>query len=100
MSPWRDGLRSFWRGDERPLVAAPSHGSRGPHSGGCDVTPAQVRAVLADPDRVSMDFQPILDVRFGRTAGWEVLARFDGSCSPAPDVWFAAAYRLGLGVAL
>jgi EAL domain-containing protein (putative c-di-GMP-specific phosphodiesterase class I) len=43
--------------------------------------------------------QPIVDLRFARVAGYEALARFDGSLV-APDRWFAVALRSGLGAAL
>ena len=43
-------------------------------------------------------FQPIVDLRTGRWTALEALARFpDGR---APDLWFAEAERLGLGVPL
>jgi EAL domain-containing protein (putative c-di-GMP-specific phosphodiesterase class I) len=67
---------------------------------GHDLSRERIAAVLADPQRITMDFQPILDVRAARTAGWEVLARFDGRGGPGPDAWFAAAHRLGLGLEL
>ncbi|HEX2810211.1 MAG TPA: EAL domain-containing protein [Kineosporiaceae bacterium] len=67
---------------------------------GHDVSREQIETVLADPQRITMDFQPILDIRAARTAGWEVLARIDGRRGPAPDVWFAAAYALGVGLEL
>lgn len=69
-------------------------------NGAHPVSSGDVRAVLTHPDRVSVMFQPILDVRNARTAGWEVLARFDDGQGAAPDRWFSAAYTAGLGVAL
>src|SRR5664279_5244366 len=73
---------------------------RPPPTAGQDVSRGQIATVLADPQRITMDFQPILDVRAARTAGWEVLARIDGRQGPGPDAWFAAAYGLGLGLEL
>jgi EAL domain-containing protein (putative c-di-GMP-specific phosphodiesterase class I) len=65
------------------------------------VTVGRIEQVLGDPDLISMDFQPILDVRAARTAGWEVLARFgDRATDPPPDQWFATAYQVGLGARL
>ena len=113
--PGRDGLRPLRRGGqatgpappgerpaagERPAGGRPA-AERRPAGGARDgVSRADVEAVLAEPEQIRMDFQPILDVRYARTAGWEVLARFDGRCSQGPDHWFAAAYRHGLGIAL
>jgi EAL domain-containing protein (putative c-di-GMP-specific phosphodiesterase class I) len=115
--PWRDGLRALWgsgSAGDRPVdgpAPAPTPNAGRPLSGtsgspadvgACAgaVTLERIRAVLADPERITMGFQPILDVRSARTAGWEVLARFDGVSSPPPDVWFAEAYGHGLGVDL
>jgi len=96
--PWRDGLRARWRGG---LDVAPSSTGVPVEERGCPaVSRADVEAVLADPARIRMDFQPILDVRFARTAGWEVLARFEVRGAPGPEHWFAAAHAHGLGVAL
>jgi EAL domain-containing protein (putative c-di-GMP-specific phosphodiesterase class I) len=44
-----------------------------------------------------VSFQPILDVRGARTAGWEILARIGDSSTVPTDQWFSAAYALGLG---
>jgi EAL domain-containing protein (putative c-di-GMP-specific phosphodiesterase class I) len=74
--------------------------SRRPQAGHHLVTRERIATVLADPQRITMDFQPILDIRAARTAGWEVLARIDGRDGPDPDIWFAAAYALGLGLEL
>jgi diguanylate cyclase (GGDEF)-like protein len=61
---------------------------------------AQVEAVLADPDALTVVFQPWVDLATGRIAGYEALARFSGSPQRTPDVWFAQARRCGLGPAL
>jgi len=44
--------------------------------------------------------QPIVDLQRGTVVGHEVLARFPGPPAATPDVWFAAAERLGHGPAL
>ena len=94
--PWRERLRALAAADGRQATAVPRP-DRGPDG---EPGRADIEAVLARPDQISMEFQPILDVRAARTAGWEVLARFDGRATPSPDRWFAAAYRAGLGTAL
>jgi EAL domain-containing protein (putative c-di-GMP-specific phosphodiesterase class I) len=43
---------------------------------------------------IDVVFQPVVDLRDGRTVGYEALARFPGGGSPA--AWFDAAERLGL----
>ena len=60
----------------------------------------EIRDVLDDPDAVAMVFQPIMDLRTGRVAGYESLARFAREPRRTPDVWFAQAHRCGLGYAL
>ena len=47
-----------------------------------------------------MVFQPIMDLRTGRVAGYESLSRFNREPRRGPDVWFAQAHRCGLGYAL
>lgn len=59
-----------------------------------------VRAVLACPERISVTYQPILDVSNHRTAGWEILARFADGGPVGPDRWFATAYAQDLGIDL
>lgn len=49
---------------------------------------------------MSMRFQPIIDLKTGRLAGCEALARFPGSPPRPPDVWFADAHKVGLGAEL
>jgi EAL domain-containing protein (putative c-di-GMP-specific phosphodiesterase class I) len=63
-------------------------------------SPEAVHAVLKDPTQPSLVFQPIIDLRRGVVAGYEALARFTGPPTAPPDVWFAAAGRLGLDVRL
>src|SRR4051794_3225189 len=61
---------------------------------------AEIESVLADPDGIAIVFQPIMDMRTGRIAGYESLSRFNRTPARGPDVWFAQAHRYGLGYAL
>ena len=61
---------------------------------------AALAAVLADPQRPALVFQPIVDLRRGVVAGYEALSRFGTEVACGPDRWFAAADELGLGAAL
>ena len=56
--------------------------------------------MLEDPDGITMVFQPIMDLRTGRVAGYESLSRFNREPRRTPDLWFAQAHRCGLGYAL
>ncbi len=54
--------------------------------------------VLRDPEAVCLYRQPIVDLRLGVTAGFELLARFSDSEVDAPPFeWFRMAYAMGLG---
>ncbi|HUV58326.1 MAG TPA: EAL domain-containing response regulator [Acidimicrobiales bacterium] len=44
-----------------------------------------------------MVFQPLVDLRDGRTIGYEALARFDDQPSRGPSLWFAEADAVALG---
>ncbi len=44
-----------------------------------------------------MVFQPVVDLRDGRTIGYEALARFDDEPIRGPNHWFAEADEVGLG---
>ncbi len=57
---------------------------------------AQIRAVLRE-GRLTTVLQPIVDLISGAAVGYEALARFEGETPQPPDVWFAAAERVGLG---
>jgi EAL domain-containing protein (putative c-di-GMP-specific phosphodiesterase class I) len=56
------------------------------------------RPLLADPDDLTLVFQPIVDLAGATVAGYEALARFPGTAGP--DVWFAAAAEAGMGAEL
>jgi EAL domain-containing protein (putative c-di-GMP-specific phosphodiesterase class I) len=56
------------------------------------------RPLLADPDDLTLVFQPIVDLAGGFVAGYEALARFPGTSGP--DVWFAAAAEAGVAAEL
>jgi len=57
---------------------------RGPTAQG-NVPVSAVRSLLASPERISVIFQPILDVHHHRTAGWEILTRFADAGPAGPD---------------
>ena len=56
------------------------------------------RPLLADPDDLSLVFQPIVDLARARVAGYEALPRFPGTAGP--EVWFAAAADAGIAAEL
>jgi EAL domain-containing protein (putative c-di-GMP-specific phosphodiesterase class I) len=56
------------------------------------------RPLLADPDDLTLVFQPIVDLAAATVAGYEALARFPGTSGP--DVWFAAAAEAGVAAEL
>jgi EAL domain-containing protein (putative c-di-GMP-specific phosphodiesterase class I) len=56
------------------------------------------RPLLADPDDLTLVFQPIVDLAGATVAGYEALARFPGASGP--DVWFAAAAEAGIAAEL
>ncbi|MDA0167266.1 EAL domain-containing protein [Solirubrobacter ginsenosidimutans] len=76
------------------------HGPRGQWFARDDEQRAEIEDVLQDPDAIRMVFQPIIDLRTGRIAGYESLARFSREPRRGPDVWFAQAHRCGLGYEL
>ena len=55
--------------------------------------------VLAN-DSLTTAFQPIIDVRTRRVVGVEALTRFPATADWTPDVWFAKAAQVGLGIDL
>jgi len=60
---------------------------------------ARLLAVIGT-DRLSMVFQPVIDVAQRKVVGYEALARFDGEPVRAPDVWFNEAHDVQLGLRL
>jgi EAL domain-containing protein (putative c-di-GMP-specific phosphodiesterase class I) len=50
--------------------------------------------------RLSTVLQPIVDLTTGAPVGYEALARFDVENPQPPDVWFATAAEVGLGLEL
>jgi EAL domain-containing protein (putative c-di-GMP-specific phosphodiesterase class I) len=62
-------------------------------------TRRRIERVLAGP-AFTMVCQPVIDLPTGALAGAEALARFHAEPKQSPDVWFAEAQRVGLGVEL
>jgi diguanylate cyclase (GGDEF)-like protein len=58
---------------------------------------SEIEALLAEPERLTMVFQPWVDLATGRIACYEALARFADPAQRPPNVWFAQARRCGLG---
>src|SRR4051812_40539139 len=56
------------------------------------------RPLLADPDDLTLEFQPVVDLAGASVAGYTALARFPGTAGP--DVWTAAAADAGLAAEL
>ncbi|MEZ5287349.1 MAG: EAL domain-containing protein [Vicinamibacterales bacterium] len=59
-----------------------------------------LEAVLANPDAVTVVFQPIVDLARGLVTGFETLARFNGPIAASPDVWFGQAQARNCGLDL
>jgi len=60
----------------------------------------RIRAILEGGEGLSIVFQPIVSLRSGTVIAFEALARFASRPVNGPDVWFAQAAALGLGVDL
>src|SRR3954451_2923594 len=56
------------------------------------------RPLLADPEDLTLVFQPIVDLAAATVAGYEALARFPGVAGP--DALFAAAAEAGIAAEL
>ncbi|HEY3186501.1 MAG TPA: EAL domain-containing protein, partial [Solirubrobacteraceae bacterium] len=67
---------------------------------GADRGWTEVAALMDDPAGLEMVFQPIASLTTGSVAGYEALARFRSPVRRGPDVWFAQAWRAGLGPVL
>ena len=59
----------------------------------------RISAVLRT-QALAVVFQPVVEVDTGRVVGVEALSRFSAEPARSPDVWFAEAERVGLGVDL
>ncbi len=71
----------------------------GNHAVLVDPRVARVRSAM-EPGVMSIVFQPVIDLRLGRIAGAEALARFATTPVRTPDLWFNEAWEVGLGVEL
>jgi diguanylate cyclase (GGDEF)-like protein/PAS domain S-box-containing protein len=58
---------------------------------------AEILTLLEDDDQINILYQPLLDLRTARIAGFEALARFNTPVQRPPNVWFSQAHRVGLG---
>lgn len=88
----------------RPLspasrVAAFVSGVLDPHLADRADARARIEQVL-DRRALQLVFQPIMSLARGTTVAIEALARFPGPPDRPPDVWFAEAHSVGLGVEL
>jgi len=59
-----------------------------------------VNGLLADPERLTPAFQPIVSLFSGSVVGYEALARFDDSSGRTPQEWFTLGRLCGLGTEL
>jgi EAL domain-containing protein (putative c-di-GMP-specific phosphodiesterase class I)/DNA-binding NarL/FixJ family response regulator len=59
----------------------------------------RIRGVLLN-NSIRMVFQPIVDLSTGQVMGFEALSRFVEEPNRTPDLWFAEAQNVGLGVQL
>jgi EAL domain-containing protein (putative c-di-GMP-specific phosphodiesterase class I) len=64
-----------------------------------DWAPA-LETVLREPQRIRVEYQPIVDLRGAVIGGYEALARFPDAPGVSPRDWFDAAARLGCAGAL
>jgi EAL domain-containing protein (putative c-di-GMP-specific phosphodiesterase class I) len=59
-----------------------------------------IAGLIANPSRIQLVAQPIVDVKRAQIAGYELLSRFDLQTRVSPDRVFAEAERQGLGARL
>jgi EAL domain-containing protein (putative c-di-GMP-specific phosphodiesterase class I) len=71
-----------------------------PAPGASGAAEVDIRGLLADPDRLVLVVQPIVDLRRADIVGFEVLSRFRLERPLGPDRVFAAAARQGLAAEL
>jgi PAS domain S-box-containing protein len=64
-----------------------------------DASMMRVNGVLAD-EAIDPIYQPIVELKSGRTIAYEALSRFPGDPAHTPDRWFEDAWRVGLGIPL
>ena len=88
-------LHNRWLRSKTDELHAHQQAARGERSQQVD----RIRAVLRTQD-ITLVFQPVTDVQTGRVVGVEALSRFLPEPSRPPDVWFAEAEQVGLGVDL
>ena len=60
----------------------------------------EIAEMVERPDALTMVYQPIVDLRTGKVAGYEALSRFAHPSKRPPNAWFAQAHRCGLGFRL
>jgi EAL domain-containing protein (putative c-di-GMP-specific phosphodiesterase class I) len=65
-----------------------------------DRTRQRILRAIADDDGLSTVFQPVVSIHNGAVIGVEALSRFPAHFGLAPDVWFADAEAVGLGLEL
>ena len=80
------------RVDQQRAVEAVERGERAQQE-------ERISAVLRT-QALAVAFQPVVEVATGRVVGVEALSRFSAEPIRSPDVWFAEAERVGLGIDL
>ena len=85
--------------DGRTRWAALVPPSLGEHSFGSRERLRRIEAAVRG-EGVEVVYQPIFDLTDGRPVGAEVLSRFGPGPLRSPDVWFAEAAEVGLGIEL
>ncbi|MEU8657761.1 sensor domain-containing phosphodiesterase [Actinoplanes philippinensis] len=61
---------------------------------------ARIEHALDHPEAMYVVLQPIVDIDGRRIAGMEALARFEAEPKRPPNLWFAEAWEVGLGIDL